>query len=131
MTSIITSISLDPETLKIRDQYIANYGFSKWIRESLRRYAAAHGPQTHTHPVEQRVRGLCNGMRNPACVICWPQGSPSVDDWAMWRLGKLEKRPEPRVPYFALPDADPEDKRKKTPPKVKRGLIRRLWAWLY
>ena len=129
MASIITSISLDPETADIRDRLIAQYGFSKWIRECLYRYAAEQGETTHRQHEDARIRGLCNGLLVPPCRICWPGGPPSCDGWIAWRMGS-EVKPEPEHAYFALPDAKSEKKRKTAPAKVKPGLLTRFILWL-
>ena len=129
MVSIITSISLDPETAEIKDRLISHYGFSKWIRECLRRHAAEQGEVQHSQDEEARIRGLCNGLLVPPCRVCWPQGPPSRDGWIDWRMGS-ETKPEPRVPYFALPEAPAHEERKKAPAKVKPGLLTRFIMWL-
>ena len=146
MASIITSISLDPETADIRDRLIAQYGFSKWIRECLYRYAAVQGETTHSQDEDARIRGLCNGLLVPPCRLCWPEGPPSREGWIEWRMGS-ETKPKPKHAYFALPDAEPENKRQKgwgdgmprygtaipddpVPAKVKPGLLPRFILWL-
>jgi hypothetical protein len=131
MVSIITSISLDAETMDIKDRLIANYGFSKWVRECLRRYAAENGEATHPQPEDMRIRGLCNGLLVPHCRLCWPMGPPTRDDWIEWRMGRLEQQPQPRVAYFALPDTPAKKKRDKAPAKeTTRGLLSRFLKWL-
>ena len=129
MASIITSISLDPETADIRERLIAQYGFSKWIRECLYRYAAEQGETTHRQHEDARIRGLCNGMLVPPCRICWPGGPPSRDGWIAGRMGS-ETKPEPEHAYFTLPDAKSEKKRQTAPAKVKPGLLTRFILWL-
>jgi hypothetical protein len=129
MVSIITSISLDPETASIKDRLIASYGFSKWIRECLRRYAAEQGEAQHSQDEEGRVRGLCNGLLVPHCRVCWPEGPPSREGWIDWRMGS-ETKPEPRVAHFALPKAPTEKKRQQTPGRNNPGLLTRFYRWL-
>lgn len=134
MVSIITSIALDAETADIKSRLIAHYGFSKWIRECLRRYAAEQGEQHHTHEEQYRVRGLCNGVARPLCTICWPEGAPSREHWLEWLGGELSVRPPPRTPYFQLPDAAPFSSaqllKKPDRKSEKVGLLRRLLRFL-
>lgn len=130
MASIITTVALDPDTADIKNRMIAHYGFSAWVRECLRRFAAEQGEQTHTHDEGSRIRGLCNGMTKPVCMICWSRGPPSRDDWMRWREGELENQPDPAVPFFTLPDQDTEKQGNKAPTKRRPGIIRRFIRWL-
>ena len=140
MASIITSISLDAETLEIKNRVIANYGFSKWIRECLREADAQSNP-THTTEELARIGGLCNGMKKPACVICWPEGAPSAAGWKAWaqidHTSPIKRRrpsaEKPRIVKATLADYDAHSEGKKTTTRhrSKKGLIRRFIAWLY
>jgi len=81
MASIIKSVSLTPKTAHIASK-IGN--FSAFVRECLERYDAARGGGEHTHEPEQRLDGLCNGMKTPVCVKCYPLGAPAGADWLMF-----------------------------------------------
>jgi len=140
MASIITSISLDLETVEIKDRVIANYGFSRWIRECLREADAQANP-AHTTEEEHRIGGLCNGMKKPACVICWPEGAPTSAGWKEWisidHTSPVKRRrpsaEKPRIIKAGLADSDARTERQKTTPRrrAKVGLIRRFIRWIY
>lgn len=139
MASIITSISLDAETLEIKNRVIANYGFSRWIRECLREADAQSNP-THTTEEDARIGGRCNGMAKPACVICWPLGAPSHNDWIAYReearfvaFPQEPSAEKPRIVKATLADGETQSEGKKTTTRhrSKKGLIRRFIAWLY
>jgi len=69
MSSIIASISLDPETKRIASQ-IPN--FSRFVRNCLRRCRA--DPSVI-------VGGLCIPSSKRVCLSCWPDGPPDYPDW--------------------------------------------------
>jgi len=139
MASIITSISLDAETMEIKDRVIANYGFSKFVRTCLHEADAMSNP-THTTEEDHRIGGLCNGMQKPVCVICWPLGAPSHNDWIAYRKeAEFVAFPEhpsahkQRIVKAALTESDAESERQKTTSRraEKKGLIRRFIRWIY
>jgi len=78
MASIIRSVSLTPKTAQIASR-MGN--FSAFVRECLERYDAARGGGEHSTDEEHRVAGLCNGMREPPCVLCFPLGAPPRNAW--------------------------------------------------
>ena len=140
MASIITSISLDAETMEIKDRVIANYGFSKFVRTCLREADAMANP-THTTEESARVGGFCNGLHIPPCVICWPLGAPSGTDWLAFaraerRVAGSGSRPsaqKQRMVKAVLTESDADDEGQKTPTRrpAKKGLIRRFIRWIY
>lgn len=140
MASIITSISLDAETMEIKDRVIANYGFSKFVRSCLREADAMANP-THTTVEAGRVAGYCNGLVRPACVICWPDGGPSGTDWLAFRSaerrvagsGEKPSAQKQRIVKAALAESDAKREGQKTPTnrRGQKGLIRRFIGWIY
>jgi len=139
MASIITSISLDAETMEIKERVIAHYGFSRFIRMCLHEADAMANP-AHTTEEEHRIGGLCNGMQKPACVICWPLGAPSHNDWIAYRkeaeIVAFPKHPsaqKPRIIKAALTESNADSEGKKTTPRrpAEKGLIRRFILWIY
>jgi len=78
MASIIRSVSLTPQTAHIASK-LGN--FSAFVREALLRFEAAQGEAGHTHAPSDRLEGLCNAMREPACRVCFPHGAPTREDW--------------------------------------------------
>lgn len=135
MASIITSISLDQETLEIKNRVVGHYQFSKFVRACLRELDAQCSP-THTTHEDSRVHGLCNGLFKPCCVICWPDGAPSRADWLAF-AGQTIPPTQPSAEKqrvvksnFTHDYTGSEGKKTPTRKRTQKGLIRRLLAWL-
>ena len=119
MSNRIKSINLDEMTEPIAASISANGGnFSKFVRECLIRYHAETGGammckrglitltdfEERTGITQDRLcRPFSNGRRG-RCVVCWPTGAPSADDWRAYTTGpsKYETR---RRTHSNLPDA--------------------------
>jgi len=137
MASIITSISLNEETLEIKNRVVGHYQFSKFVRACLMELDAQVSP-THTTHEDSRVHGLCNGLYKPVCVICWPDGAPSRADWKAFATtsgnGSVEQpsAEKQRVvkSNFTHDYTGSESKQTPTRKSAQKGLIRRLLAWL-
>lgn len=136
MASIITSISLDAETLEIKNRVVGNYQFSKFVRECLRELDAQCNP-THTTLEDARIHGLCNGLFKPVCVICWPDGAPSQADWKAF-VGQSIPYTQPsaeknRIVKTNFTEDYTGGKSEKTATiqsSRKKGLVRRFLLWL-
>jgi len=132
MVSIITSISLDPETVEIKNRCVGGHQFSRFVRACLRELDAQVS-QSHTQVEEARINGVCNGLLKPACVICWPDGAPSGAGWREYRMGGvLPSAEKKRVVKSTMTHdyAGSESKQTPTRKSAQKGLIRRLLAWL-
>ena len=132
MASIITSISLDEETLEIKNRVVGHYQFSKFVRACLRELDAQCSP-THTTEENARHLGLCNGLHKPPCVICWPDGAPSRIDWLEWvRNGDgIPSAEKQRVVKSNFTHDYTGTESKQTPTRRGgKGLVRRALAWL-
>lgn len=85
MSSRITTIALDDETHAIKKRMGGN--FSKFVRECLLRYNAQVFDAVC--PVERiegdLVGGLCTPATHRVCLVHWPYGRPSKEDWLTYR----------------------------------------------
>ena len=78
---IVTSVSLDPETKEIA-QTMPN--FSSFVRTCLIRWRNEQISDVYTHrsPREVGSYTVCYPFAsNGLCVLCWPDGSPTMEDW--------------------------------------------------
>jgi len=141
MASIITTISLTPETKAIASQ-LPN--FSGWIQGQLLLEASSWGQTSHTQPEEYRKGGLCNPLHKTLCLECWPQGRPLKVDWFGY-CKKIELGYE----GVAKPPIDPnskidkihltatkqiaENESQKTSLNITRnaGILKRVWHFLW
>jgi len=132
MASIITSISLDEETMEIKNRCVGSHQFSRFVRACLYELDAQVS-QSHTQVEEARINGVCNGLLKPVCVICWPDGAPSGAGWRKYRSGGvLPSAEKQRVvkSNFTHDYAKTEGKNTPTRNQPKRGILRRILAWL-
>lgn len=75
----ITSVSLDPETYAIAKSMDNRSAF---IRECFRRWYQ-HENTSHLHPTE--TNKCYPHSKKGRCLICWPNGIPSQQDWLYYR----------------------------------------------
>jgi len=75
MGRIIKTVSLDQHTASVADDMP---NFSAWVRGQLN----AHQEAVSTKPCAffQGVE-ICNGMKSPRCLLCYPDGPPSQKMW--------------------------------------------------
>lgn len=139
MASIITSISLDFDTMGIKDRLFTKNDFSRFVRTCLYEADAMANP-THTTEEAARIGGQCNGMARPPCVMCWPLGAPSHNDWIAYRneakfvaFPEVPSAQKQRIVKAALTDDDADTKSEKAPTRrsPQKGLIRRFIRWIY
>lgn len=85
MSSIIKSISLDPEAAA-RAKKIPN--FSRFVRECLRRHDQAMNPEDPFSVCQVEGDELCNPFtpsnQGGRCLYCWPAGPPPKEDWSAY-----------------------------------------------
>ena len=74
-----TSINLDDETAEIAKR-LGNR--SEFVRECLRRWNA-WDTGAHVHPTE--TDKCFPHSKRGCCLICWPDGPPSLEDWKYYR----------------------------------------------
>jgi len=78
---IVTSVSLDQETKEIA-QTMPN--FSSFVRTCLIRWRNEQISNVYTHrsPRTVGIYTVCYPFAtNGLCVLCWPDGSPRMEDW--------------------------------------------------
>ena len=76
LTSIIKSISLDPQTAELA-RNVPN--FSRFVRECLIRHHLKDGGEWGLCKRESQDEKL--PMIKPRCLKCWPAGPPAQEDW--------------------------------------------------
>jgi len=81
MTSIIKSISLDPQTAQLA-QNVPN--FSRFVRECLIRHHLSKGGEWGLCKREDEESKLCLPMKKPRCLKCWPAGPPPGEAWTAY-----------------------------------------------
>jgi len=156
MSSIIKSISLDPQTAHLAAQ-VPN--FSRFVRECLIRHHLDSGGKYGQCKREDDEAKLCLPMVKPRCMKCWPAGPPPHEAWVAY-----VREPRTHDPYgkelskyqieaYANPDfmnhdlvqaaaleANPHlfdfedmviEGNAKPTARQKRSKIRRLWAVLW
>tara|TARA_B100000029_G_scaffold469127_1_gene506742 strand:- start:724 stop:1131 length:408 start_codon:yes stop_codon:yes gene_type:complete len=74
MTKVVKSISLDEQTSILAS---SKNNFSAWVREQLLAEVAHTIPCSYFSDIHQ----ICNGMRKPHCITCYPEGPPTREDW--------------------------------------------------
>jgi len=112
MSSIVKSVSLDPESANIARR-IPN--FSKFVRECLKRYAALNGGEPIC-PVADLVdtlgQAFCVPARGRVCLKHWPDGPAPLHDWKEYRQ-MCECDPDRLLDYWpfleAFPSGGPEE----------------------
>ena len=145
-----SSVALDEETYAISKR-VGN--FSEFVRECLRR-CNAYETGEHIHPTETD-KCLPMSKKGP-CILCWPYGPPSHEDWKYYResggrvrVGSTNSEvrrpifennvPYPnswieekarelnRIPHFPIPQ-ESSFKKSRTSPKTLgvRGYLARL-----
>ena len=84
LSSIIKSISLDPQTAQI-SKGIPN--FSRFVRECLLRYDALHRePICQVERMEYELtHDRCIPNPERICMKHWPYGPPKMKDWRLFR----------------------------------------------
>jgi len=104
MSNRIKSINLDEVTEPIAMSIMSNGGnLSKFVRECLIRYhAETEGSLQCTRSLRGNDR-LCRPFKKNRCIVCWPSGPPSSEDWSEYVAGpsKFEKR---RHKHTNMPD---------------------------
>ena len=91
MTSIIKSISLDPQTAELARQ-VPN--FSRFVRECLLRHPRSSGGEWIQCKREDEEAKLCLPMVKPRCLKCWPAGRPPQEAWIAY-----VRKPRTHDPY--------------------------------
>lgn len=91
MSSIIKTISLDPQTAQLAKN-IPN--FSRFVRECLIRHFLHEGGSYGQCKREDDDAKLCLPMVAPRCMKCWPAGPPPHDAWVAY-----VKKPQTHDPY--------------------------------
>jgi hypothetical protein len=150
MSSRITTIALDDQTHAIKKRMGGN--FSKFVRECLLRYdAIAYDAICPIERIEgELVGGVCVPAASRVCLIHWPYGRPSREDWLKYRdmincdpehldryFPYLEdfESPEEWVvhrskltnpPLFPIEDIEIEGNAKPKSRKVRRSFISRM-----
>lgn len=81
---IVTSVSLDAETKEI-SKTMPN--FSSFVRTCLIRWRNEQISAVYTHRAPRTVGTytVCYPFAsNGLCVLCWPDGSPTMEDWKLF-----------------------------------------------
>lgn len=154
MSSIIKSISLDPQTAQLAKN-IPN--FSRFVRECLIRHFLSEGGEWGQCKREDDDAKLCLPMVKPRCMKCWPAGPPPQEAWIAY-----VRKPQTHDPYGkklspysqvvnpdymdhvlvqeAALEANPRlfdfedmaiEGNAKSASRTKRSKIKRLWAVLW
>jgi len=94
MSSRIKSISLCEITEPIAQAISSNGGnFSKFVRECLIRYhAATEGSLQCKRGIEFTDNDrLCRPFIQNRCIVCWPAGEPTREDWRKYTKGPTRR----------------------------------------
>jgi len=148
MSSIIKSISLDPQTAELASR-IPN--FSRFVRECLIRHHFTKEGVNLQCMREDDDSQLCNPYSTVKgrCLSCWPAGPPPIEAWRAYRRKPvltdsgmiIERRPDYMVhelvqeaaeeanpPIFGFEDMIIEGNAKPKKPAPKRSFLQRLGA---
>ena len=162
MPKIVKSISLDERTAPIADE---KSNFSAWVREKLLNEIAYTIPCTFftVHHLDRRgvqiqedyytedgqkmkrkvvTEEICNGMKRPHCITCYPEGPPEQEDWRHYTRRAIDKEELLRrasLRWKWRTDAlarDEGSKNQENVPQmggkqVKRAYVRRLLTWIW
>jgi len=146
--SLSTSIRLDDES---RDLVKDIPNLSHYVRGVIK-----NDPRLRRIQKEEHLPGyphalvtFCHpfGGRH-LCLVCWPDGAPSADDWSYWSKEQMVHRSRGRVGIFdARPlgqgiekdihlsgtDQPAQYKGESTATRIipKKGLIRRFIGWIF
>lgn len=90
LTSIIKSISLDPQTAELASN-LPN--FSRFVRECLIRYHIEDGGEWALCKRKEGER-MCYPRKKPRCMKCWPAGPPAPEHWS-----EYVRQPRTHDPY--------------------------------
>ena len=99
LSSIIKSISLDPQTAELAAN-IPN--FSRFVRECLiRHHLAEDGQWVQCKRLDDDSR-LCIPTMKPRCMKCWPAGPPDHEAW----MNYVRRPSNMKSKYAANPNPD-------------------------
>jgi len=154
MPKVIKSISLDERTAPIAS---AKSNFSAWVREQLLAEIAYTIPCNYAKITiwkgDERVgtkSEICNGVRKPPCLECYPEGPPDREDWLAYSRCEIDKeelqaravktwewRTEFKNQAKGRNQGSENDlnEAKHPPSKPKRAYVRRgltwVWSWIW
>jgi len=135
----ITTVRLSKETYQ---WWKANGGnLSAFVRAAIEaEMLASHPLRHHTRYVD--AAAICYPhTQGGYCGICWPAGIPSKADWADYRMAVNHEsfggtwieyqdakiaRIQSQTSLTDFPSNQPD----RFPPS-RKGLLRRLWSWLF
>ncbi|AXQ66304.1 MAG: hypothetical protein [Virus sp.] len=157
-SQIVKSVSLTPHTAMIVDDVLPSGKFSAFVRECLEQYENHKKPETGScltpHRNDLNIT-RCNPVGSARkCLYCWPNGSPTAEDWKEYRRRPLVGHsgyilsPNPRYadhewidtkakennPHkidFRDYDRKMKEQAKKKEKTPKLGLIRRFIRFIY
>jgi len=148
VAKIVKSISLDETTAPLA---AAKDNFSAWVREQLYHEIiierdCAFFTRTKTErywsedlgAMQDRIINeteICNGMRKPRCPKCYPEGSPTSENWlayAKWEIDRTELLARTNERYTAIERAKNPENGLPTPHlRPQKKYVRRLLAWIW
>ena len=155
MSSIIKSISLDPQTAHLASK-LPN--FSRVVRECLIRHHLTEGGEWGLCKREDEDSKRCLPMVKPRCVKCWPAGPPDSASWTAYvraprthdpygkELSRYMQEPNPEYmdhelvqdralkvnpAIFSFEDMILEGNAKPTKKAKRRSIIRRMLNLLH
>lgn len=111
---VIKSISIEAGDAQIiRDQGMG-FNLSKFVRECLRRHAHHQEQMSmlHRQPGIQERLGVC--LPRSMCPVCWPEGSPSEHNFAIFvgkdpqSLNESQLSIEGQINHAPIPYEGPE-----------------------
>ena len=136
----VTTISLD-ETSYEQSKQIGN--LSAFVRQQLQE----HADQRQNMPVDYHnamhpILKICHPHKalDGYCEICWPYGTPSKNEWLFWHrdaLSQMRQGRECPTPPKRLPDrrpithADQIAQKKRSDAAMNKGIIRKLWSFIF
>jgi len=136
----VTTISLD-ETSYEQSKQIGN--LSAFVRQQLQE----HADQRQNMPVDYHnamhpILKICHPHKalDGYCEICWPYGTPSKNEWLFWHRDALsvmrQGKERPEAPK-RLPDrrpiahADQVSQKESGHAPINKGIIRKLWSFIF